>query len=192
MDEFYPRALSILIATIPSRAKSFDRVWYSLCEQTAIRETNGVSVEVLFDLSMEYNIGTKRNKLLQRSKGEYIVFIDDDDEISPNYVSLILKAIESKPDCVAINGIITTNGKDEKKWFISRNFLSWHIKKGVYYRTPNHISPVRRELALKAGFPEIAHGEDYQYSMRLLPMLKTETYIKQPIYHYKYRNDDKK
>lgn len=181
--------LSILIATIPSRKESF----YSLLDNLNYQLCTTQGVEILSDDSIHINIGQKRNSLLLRAKGEYIIFADDDDEVSQNYVSLILKAIESKPDCVAINGTITTNGKDEKKWFISRVYGRWYTGKDwIYYRTPNHISPVRRELALKAGFPEICHGEDHTYSMRLLPLLKTETTIEQPIYHYKYRNDDKK
>lgn len=172
--------LSILIATMPIREDKFRQ----LISNISIQKTN--EVEILFDGSDQYNIGVKRNKLLKRATGEYIIFIDDDDEIANNYVSLILNSIESKPDCVAINGIITTNGKDEKQWFISKKYKCWHNTNKIYYRTPNHISPVKRELALRAGFPEISHGEDHVYSMRLISMLKTETIIEQPIYHYKY------
>jgi len=176
--------LSILIATMPSRKQ--------LCEELV----NGIlapqvskhylDVECIIDDCMAYNIGIKRNKLLEKSNGNYIVFCDDDDSISSNYISSILKAIESKPDCVGINGIITFNGCHEKKWFISKEYGSWYEKNNIYYRTPNHISPVKRELALQAGFPEIAFGEDAEYSRRLLPLLKTETIINEPIYHYRY------
>ena len=64
--------------------------------------------------------------------------------------------------------------------------MEWHQSGGIYYRTPNHISPVKRELALQAGFPEIAFGEDHEYSKRLLPLLKTETIIKENLYHYDF------
>jgi hypothetical protein len=56
----------------------------------------------------------------------------------------------------------------------------------VYFRTPNHISPVRRELALQAGFPDVTYAEDREYSKRLLPLCKNEAKIKGSIYHYKY------
>lgn len=148
----------------------------------------GDNVEILADESMGYNIGTKRNGLLARAKGDYIIFADDDDEVSPNYISLILKAIETNPDSVAINGTITINGGPERQWFISKKNKGWWEQDNIYYRCPNHISPVRRELALKVGFPEIAFGEDYQYSMALLPLLNTETIIEEPIYKYIYVN----
>lgn len=174
--------LSILIATMPSRKESFykllDTINYQLCTI--------MDVEIISDDSMHINIGQKRNSLLLRAKGEYIVFIDDDDDISGDYISLILNATKFNPDCIGINGFITTNGLNSMKWYISIFYKRWFTMKGTYYRTPNHISPVKRELALQAMFPEISHAEDYEYSMRLLPLLKTEYIISEPIYTYKY------
>lgn len=168
---------------MPSRREKYFQLWSEL----RANGENYPNVEVITDNSLEYNIGTKRNKLLQQATGEYIVFIDDDDHISPNYVQLILDACNSGPDCIGINGFITTNGHDKRKWFISKEYGHWHMGvDGTYYRTPNHISPVRRDLALQAGFPEVSFGEDAEYSRRLLPLLKTETIITEPLYFYDY------
>lgn len=175
--------LSILIATMPSRSESLDLLLKILGPQIIDK-----CIEICTDDSMEYNIGVKRNKLLERAKGEYIVFIDDDDHIPPYYIEEIMNALASKPDCVGIQGVVTTNGKDHKKWFISKDYKEWFEKNNIYYRTPNHISPVKRELAIKARFPEISFGEDYGYSMNLLPLLKTEVKInEQNMYHYDYK-----
>lgn len=171
--------LSILIATMPTRKQQLYFLMYDLQRQ-------GGDVEILTDEEMGYNIGTKRNLLLMRAQGEYIVFIDDDDQVSEDYVSKILAATSKKPDCMGISGKITFNGENEKQWHISKEYGRWYEENGVYYRTPNHISPVRRELAMQAGFPEIANGEDYEYSMRLLPLLKSETIVSGNIYHYDF------
>lgn len=172
--------LSILIATIPERADMLQSLLKVLYPQQSI------DVEILIDPCMDYNIGIKRNKLLARAGGDYIVYADDDDSVSPKYVELILKAIETEPDCVGINGTITINGTAERPWFISKEYKRWYEWQRVYYRTPNHISPVKRALALIAGFPETTFGEDYAYSMSLLPLLKTEVIIDEPLYTYKY------
>lgn len=177
--------LSILIATMPKRKGQFDDLKLNLDIQIARLED---SVEILWDDSLKYNIGKKRNKLLSRANGEYVVFIDDDDHVAYNYVQLILEAIKEGSDCIGISGIITTNGKNEKHWHISKDYGEWKEENNIYLRTPNHISPVKRELALKAGFPEIERSEDAEYSRRLLPMLNTETKIKGIIYWYKYDN----
>lgn len=184
--------ISILIATLPIRSYMFDKLVFKLYDQ--IRKSgNRNSVEIIYDDSspIVMNIGQKRNALLKRAKGDYITFIDDDDTISDDYILKIVKACKSGADCIGISGIITTNGQNEQPWHISKDFERWFVRGNTYYRTPNHISPVKRELALKAGFPEISHGEDYEYSMILLPLLKTETKIEGNIYHYDYRNDKK-
>lgn len=172
--------LSILIATMPSRSAKLAELRTILDPQL----TN--EVEVITDSSMNYNIGTKRNTLLSLASGKYVIFIDDDDMISDDYVAKILEACKSDCDCIGISGIISTNGRNERNWHISKDFQMWLERGNVYYRTPNHISPVKRELALLAGFPEIAFGEDYEYSMRLLPLLKTEVKIPGILYYYKY------
>lgn len=178
--------ISILIATMPSRLQKLDDLMSVLNPQIDLNGLHG-EVEVLIDPRIDINIGQKRNILLQKAKGDYIVFIDDDDHVSLHYIKLILEAIKSNPDCVGISGIITTNGTKQKQWHISKDYGKWFERNGIYYRTPNHISPVKRELALKAGFPETAFGEDAEYSRRLLPLLKTEVKIKGNIYHYDYR-----
>lgn len=176
--------LTILIATMPSRKEVFARLLNVLDGQLPM---NGC-VEILWDDSMDYNRGIKRNKLLARANGDYVVFIDDDDMVCKSYVRLILRAIESNPDAVGISGLITTNGKNPMQWHISKDYKCWHTKDKVYYRTPNHISPIRREIAQKAKFPDIHTAEDYEYSLRVLPLIKTEVKIRGNIYTYAYNS----
>lgn len=187
-----PIVLSILIATMPSRKLKFETLLSEIMRQVTME---GVEYIINHDIQhpnlphIPLNIGTKRNLLLAESTGKYVVFIDDDDHISPDYVSKILTACQSDADCIGISGIITTNGTDRRQWHISKDYGSWYTgQDGTYYRTPNHISPVKRELALQAGFPEISFGEDFEYSRRLLPLLKSETKVEGNIYYYDYWN----
>lgn len=140
-------------------------------------------VEVLFNNHETDNVGKKANDLLKEAKGNYVVFIDSDDQISPNYISLILEACKYNADCIGISGTILHEGIT-KQWHISKDYGHWFAKDNVFYRTPNHISPVKRDIALKAMFPEIPHGEDAEYSRRILPYLQTETKITENIYFY--------
>lgn len=174
--------LSILIATTSARSEIIKPLLENLRKQMTDE------VELIFSHHETDCIGAKRNALLQMANGDYVVFIDSDDHVTPNYVRLILSALETTPDCIGICGFMTTNGRDQRQWHISKEYTHWHESDGSYFRTPNHISPVRRELALQAGFPEISFGEDIAYSERLYPLLKTEVKIKQPIYHYDYSN----
>lgn len=173
--------LSILIPSTPAHKDCVEKLVSSL-----ISQGNFPDVEILEDRTFPLVIGTKRNNMLQKARGKYCVFIDADDTISANYVSKILEACYLNPDCIGLNGTISFNGIGLKDWFISKEYGSWYQNWEGYFRTPNHISPVRRELALQAGFPEIAFGEDAEYSRRLLPLLKTEIVISEKLYHYDY------
>lgn len=179
--------LSILIATIPKRKWKFHRLLNLLDSQMPM---NGC-IEILWDDSLDYNIGVKRNKLLDRALGDYIVFVDDDDMVSDDYVTKILQATKYNPDCIGISGVITTNKKNLKQWHISKEYGTWYEKNNVYYRTPNHISPVKREIAVKIRFPEISFGEDAVYSRNIHPLLKTETIVNGNIYFYNYSTKNK-
>jgi hypothetical protein len=186
--------LSILICTIPSRKEMFSALITRLNHQ--VESLNPLSqslfldsVQILFDDREGITVGAKRDALLRGAIGKFIVFIDDDDWISDNYVKLITDIIIQNPgiDCIGINGWITTNGMDRREWKISKDYgWPWYEKDNVYYRSPNHISPVRREIALQAGFPDKSFCEDADYSERIFPFLKKEAKIAELLYHYRF------
>lgn len=182
--------LSILVCTLPKRREMFEQLYGKILLQIAM--CNAVNeVELIWDDNAQITTGRKRNYLLDRAKGLFVVFIDDDDEITDDYVDSILKAIKENPDvdCIGLEGYITTNGDKRKEWSISIRHGYWHETDTHYLRTPNHISPVKRKIASHCRFPEISYGEDMEYSKRILPFCKEETYINKSLYHYKYLTD---
>ncbi len=182
------KKLSILICSLSSRPESLQRLEKSLNKQI----TDDVEIMTMVDDgSME--IGTKRNVLVRQSLGEYVVFIDDDDEVSDDYIPQILEAIESGPDVVGITVEMTVNGKNPEIGLCSMRFKEWatipdkeHPGRKKYIRTPHHLCPVRREIALKCPFPDTSFGEDRFYSNAIKPYLKTESFISKTIYFYRY------
>jgi Glycosyl transferase family 2 len=183
--------LSILICTVPPRKEMLDSLLNDLQRQISLLPKEyGKKIEIIWNSDIEMVRGNKRNKLLDIATGKFVVFIDDDDHVSEDYVHSILEAIAMDPtvDCIGMDGWMTTNGQDYREWSISKTYGSWYEKDSVYYRTPNHISPIRRELADLHGFPDIDFAEDYKYSMDVLPYLKRETKINKKLYHYDYRS----
>jgi hypothetical protein len=89
-------------------------------------------------------------------------------------------------ELILVNGIITFAGANERKWFISKDYGRWYESANEYFRTPNHISPVKRDIAIQVKFPSINQSEDFSYSMDILPYLKYEVKIIPPMYHYKF------
>lgn len=181
--------LSILIPTIESRK---DQFWQLFTHINAQRK-NGV--EVIFESdNKEISIGAKRQSLIEKAKGKYIVFIDDDDWVSDTYVEDILTAIASNPDAVGFE--IECSGTPGKTASASNKWKDWQEKTGGYdyVRTPYQKTPIRRDIALKIGYKDMRFGEDYDYSKRLKQsgLIKTETYIPKVLYFYRYAYENPK
>lgn len=180
--------LSILICSLQSRNTQLVQLLHHLNTQT-----QGKPVEILTNVdNRQSTTGKKRQELLQRAQGKYVVFIDDDDHVPDYYVDEMLIACASDCDCVAINGVMTTNGAHETNWFISKDYQNKDVREGnkmVYYRRTNHITAVKREIALRAGFPDKSNAEDKHYSDRLV--LHTEFKIEKPMYFYRFSTVNK-
>lgn len=176
--------LSILICHLPHR--NMEELMNVLTNQLT------PECEIKIDNRVGVSTGTKRNDLLKEAIGKYVVYIDDDDQVPEYYVSEMLQACASDADCFAINGIMTTDGQHETKWYLSKDFKNEDKIEGnktVYYRHTNHITGVKREIALAAGFPDKSNAEDKHYSDRLV--LRTEYKIESPMYHYRFSSHNK-
>jgi hypothetical protein len=183
--------LTITIASVSIRKEMLNSLLNELNRQ--INENNlQDEVEILVDDDDDRFLGTKRKLMLSKAKGFFTCAIDDDDWVSENYIYLIVNAIKNNADidCIGINGIITTNGENPKKWIISCHFEDWFEKDDVYYRTPNHICPIKTELVRIADFKEVSWGEDYPFSQSIKPLLLKEATIEEPLYYYNYHTEN--
>lgn len=174
-------ALSILICTMESRKNKLDNLMAVLNASIY-----GLPVEIvkLSDRG-EMKIGDKRNRLLEIAKGNYCSFVDDDDSVDPAYGSEIIKALATKPDCVGICGVIKQpSGQWQFRHSITVSRWCKDKLNRIYFRTPNHLNPIKREYCLAAKFPPSSFGEDHSYSERIRPFLKTEVFIEKPLYYY--------
>jgi glycosyltransferase involved in cell wall biosynthesis len=143
------------------------------------------SVEVLTDDTPGIPIGKKRNDLVHAATGEYVCFVDDDDRVSKNYIRNILSAVKSSPDVVGLNGVIFFSSNYPRKFIHSIQCSGWVDAPPVYYRTPNHLNPIRRELVLDCPFNSLSsHGEDREFSDDIRSLLKKEVYVDSPLYYY--------
>src|SRR5215467_9960671 len=101
--------LSILIPTLESRRASFLRLYQRLDRQIVHNNLRSVVEILVFEDGGQHSIGKKRNALLQRAAGRFVVFVDDDDDVSDDYVRLIAGALSKRPDvdCIGIKGQVT-------------------------------------------------------------------------------------
>lgn len=183
-----PPRLSILLPTVSNRAALF-----AILHAEIKCQAEGRSVEVLVACdNKEISIGKKRQNLLESAQGDYVVFVDDDDWLAYDYVDRILKALETGPDCVGFLIECTVNGKNPTTAIASLRYKRWGEDEDGYShtRSPYQKTPVKRELALKAGFPDLRYAEDRAYSAKLLAFLKTEVFIDKVLYFYRYSHEN--
>lgn len=180
--------LSILIPTLPDRINQYTELIN--CINIQLTQLNAFDkVQIISDdRDRSVPTGTKRNSLINGAKGLYTVFIDDDDKLPLFYIYEILKAIELNPDVITFKGYMTNNSVDRKDFVIKLN-ESYEERKGIYYRYPNHLCPMKKELIKDVKFEDITIGEDYKWATKIkeLDLLKTEVHIDCNMYHYDYK-----
>lgn len=187
--------LSILIATVPERALDFDVLYRELSRQSELQL--GGNVEFVYDDSPRgaLSIGAKRQKLLEAATGDYVVSIDDDDWVPPEYIGLVMSSLVSRPDCVGHYELVEGMAKVPQLSIWTKQAGRWmngpeaRKKYGVeYVRTTFHKTPLKREHALAIGFKDMAFGEDHEFAQRLMSSgrLRTEVFIPRVLYFYRY------
>lgn len=181
-----PLWLSIGILTVEHRRQHLEMLLDHLYDQILKHAPRQVEIIVNGGVGA---IGGKRQEVLQKARGQFIAFIDDDDWVSHDYIESIIGALRSSPDtdCIGLMGSMTTSWKEPETFIHSMKIDRWHTEGKVHYRSPNHINPCRRELALQAGFQnDLQHGEDHGYSIRIKPWLKNEIMLEKDLYSYFY------
>lgn len=165
---------SILVCAIPRRlAGRTVPLLEKLCAQAA-----GQPVEVLclFD-NKQRTTGAKRQALLELARGEYVAFIDDDDDVTDDYVAQILAAIARQPgvDAVVFPMDIDTDGQYHQT-----------REHGIRIALPMHTQVWRRALARQGTFPDVTMMEDDYWTNQVRPLARTEVRIPKILYFYQW------
>lgn len=178
--------LDILIPTTPARKQQLARLLSVLAPQVEAEPQARIVIDAGPD-----RIGPKRQRMIEEARAEYVVFVDDDDLVATNYVSSIMSALQGQPDCVAISMYLKRDGVPYAPNPVFHHSLKY--RKNTAWsgnnRTPHHLCPMRREIALKSRFGDKEYGEDYNFALGVLRYLKTEAVASEhPIYLYDYRS----
>lgn len=135
-----------------------------------------------------------RNYGAEQSGGEYLAFVDSDDEVEPNYCRVMYeKAMRDSNDVVMCrieyikrsNGQIKHTTSSGAFWEEDNFRLVEHPKLMAQMSTSPFNKLVRRELFFKVRFPEdISYAEDISYTVRLFCLAENIGTEKQILYHY--------
>lgn len=186
--------LSILIPTIPERREMFFRLTDKINRQITYCSTVHPSlgrVELLFDDSKKFldgglSIGKKRESLVKRAEGIYSCFVDDDEDVSPDYVESLLRLTQREADIITFRNITIL----ENYWMI--------VDMGIHYpndqpngkhmirRRPWHICPVKTTFAKMYDFEDSNYGEDFGWMDKVLKHVTTEAKTEAVLHMYRH------
>lgn len=192
-----PIDLSVLIPSVRARAPMLRTLLDELNRQaSALDLTDRRRVEIVTLVDDGHSaggdpVGRKRARLLRRALGRWVAFIDDDDGVHPAYLARVLDALASGPDAVGFTLARHVPGANAAQHFVHTHRYRFEPPAGSagrpdHWRPINHLNPVRRELALAAGYNEtMSFGEDSDYALRLAPSLGRVVEISgEPMYAY--------
>lgn len=182
--------LSILIMSIPSRLPNpFVGLLTNLINQIGNRED--VELLTLLD-NRKRSIAEKRNALIDLAQGEYVTFIDDDDDITPIYIAKIL------PACVGVD-LITFHQRHLINGLESEvEYRVGNPRQNVDYLSESKLIPFarqcphpkniwRKQLIINERFtmPD-KYTEDYDWADRVIYKVESETHLDEVLYIYNW------
>jgi glycosyltransferase involved in cell wall biosynthesis len=179
--------LDILILTQYTRATYLERLLDGLMPQ--VEKSFGlVDVKIeMFEPKM--SLGTNRERLRQRSTGEYICFVDDDDIVSPKYVEKILAKLDGIVDYVGFKVQCYVDGNPLPVTRHSLRYKDWGTDEVGAFRDISHLNPMKRNLAMRVPM-EGGFAEDSRWAtaMRALGIVNHEAWINDVLYKYYARS----
>ncbi len=197
--------LSILIPTVVGRENELSKLlgllskYAPLDVKSNLKKNNFDYTGTKYDLedveiivvkdNKQNTIGAKREYMYSLANGLYSQMTDDDDELAPNAIELILNAIKSNPEipCITFREKCMMNGV-YKSSNHSIRYSQWMDNQDGfdYVRSPFYKDVIRTDIAKSVPFPHIRYNEDEQWSKALKPFLTDEIHIDEELYHYIY------
>lgn len=187
--------LSILILTVPNRIEKFKSLYAEVYGQRIMTLTTHEmlgEVEILTDdrplfMNGGPSIGAKRDALVKRASGKYLCFLDDDEEIAPNYVESLLRLCLQDQDICTFRA----TAKLQNFWALIDMRLMYRVNDQIspdytVRRPPWHICPVRSVYAKMFDFKDLNNAEDFEWMERVLSCCASEAHTDQILFCYNH------
>lgn len=187
--------LSILIPSV------FDRNVTSLAHKLQMQVGDrGVEILVLTD-NRRRSTGRKRQALLDMAQGTFVTYIDDDDNVSDDYVESVYEAIistqDDTPDVIVFNSQAQLMGYG----FGENPYI---VRCGIEYenedsrmegdrrlditRKPWHWCVWNSALAKTATFPDGYIDDDWFWLRQMMPRVRKQHRIDKVLHYYQYNH----
>ncbi len=184
--------LSVLIASVPSRREMAWALFDKISAQAGSEPSGAVEILLFLD-NKKRSVGLKRQALVDIAAGQYIAFVDDDDDVADDYVSSILEARNSTSDTVDVitfDTLVRINDGPVVACQHELGFQDEQYSPGGFKRSPWQMHAWRKSLARRVRFPDKNNAEDAPWVSEMVKLARTQTKIDKALYFYRY--DDAK
>ena len=160
----YPYDITFLIPTILGRESSLRRLTTSIHEKMVrIAPTIRYTIDIGFD-NREMRIGSKRQSMIQNSRGKYSAFVDDDDVITDAYIEDVQESIRGSYQVMRLRGQIQQYTFTHS---LEYSLTSPMALGDVFVRPPNHLNPMMTDIAKFVPYGNASRGEDLDWTIRM-------------------------
>ena len=174
--------LSILTPTIPGREKQLQAL-----QQKIEAQIGGQPVEhLILSDNRKRSIGAKRQALVNIARGQYIAFVDDDDDIADSYIPELLAAAASGADVITFLQGATYNGLQSVVDFQLGQGDHSFVPGGITNRDAWHVNAWRRSRVAHCQFGESNYGEDLTWCQQARRMAETTVHIPKILHFYRH------
>lgn len=181
--------LSILTPTIPERASQVSKLQTRIEAQISGLKTSGQVEHLILSDNRTRSIGAKRQALVDIARGQYIAFVDDDDDISDCYIADLLRAIETAADVITFQQHAIYNGLESTVHFRLGQGDGAFTPGGITQRDAWHVCAWKRDTVAGCQFLETNYGEDRAWALQARKRAKTETHIPKILQTYRHDRD---
>ncbi len=128
-------------------------------------------------------VSAARNQGLLKAHGDYIAWVDADDEVTSDWLPEILSALESRPDILSFNARVKWVDSTRREYIVgggarAKDVMAERINGQLWNKV------IKRELFAGISFSGASH-EDYKMLCELLPKAKSFKHIDKVLYVYK-------
>jgi hypothetical protein len=174
--------LSILTPTIPGREKQLQALQRRIEKQIGIQAIEHL---ILSD-NRKRSIGAKRQALLDIARGQYIAFVDDDDDVADGYIEELVNAAASGADVITFLQGATYNGQQSVVDFQLGQGDHGFVPGGLTNRDAWHVNAWRRSRVAHCQFGESNYGEDLTWCQQARRMAQTTVHIPKILHFYRH------
>jgi hypothetical protein len=186
--------LSILMCALKQRAKLRPRIEEPLRAQAAAAGPGATELLIAEDEGLTPS-GTKRGNLAAQASGRYVVFVDDDDRVAPQYLERLLTAAESDPPPGLITFDLLRTDRQQRWIFRLQYGDRTVIRDGagrrefnVIWMVPNHLCAWPRDVARRVPWLPIWYCDDVAWYTiaHAAGLARAEHHIPEVLYYYDF------